>query len=164
MPLSWLSRTRNVICTLCHLLLITKTPVLVSQVIPGIFGCGLHSEEPILIHILSLLSKTSLAAFHLFLVTFLLESPAALGWLSTFLLTLPGRAQVGAQPCSCRHKHSCVGEFFRQGGCDWLFRLLPGDISLSFPPVPEDCVLQPAAINPNYVVGMLGGKFHLHQA
>lgn len=50
---------------------------------------------PILIHILSFLSKTSLAAFHLFLVTFLLEHPAALGWL-----------MPGAQPCSCRHKLS----------------------------------------------------------
>lgn len=63
-------------------------PSFQSQVIPGTFGCGLHSEVPILIHIFSFLSKTSLAVFHLFLVTFLLESPAALGWPNALLLML----------------------------------------------------------------------------
>lgn len=56
-----------------------------------------------------------------------------------------------------------MGGLVREGGCDLLLRLLPSDISLSFPPALEDFVLQPAAINPNYVVGMLGGRFHLHQ-
>lgn len=139
-------------------------PSFQSQVIPGTFGCGLHSEVPILIHIFSFLSKTSLAVFHLFLVTFLLESPASLGWLSTLLLMPWAVPEVGAQPCSCRHKPSCVGVSVRQGGWDLLLRLFPSDISLSCPPVPKDCVLQPAAINPNYVAGMLGGRFHLHQA
>lgn len=99
-----------------------------------------------------------------------------LGCLSSFLSNFPPgkpsssglaehlqQCKVGAQPCSYRHKHSCVGGFNREGGCDLLFRLLSSDISLSFPPAPEDFVLQPAAINPNHAVGMLGGRFLLHQ-
>lgn len=57
-----------------------------------------------------------------------------------------------------------MGTSIGEGGCDLLFGFLQSDISLSFPPAPEDCVLQSVAINPNDVVGTLGVSFHLHQA